>query len=281
MSSLVSVIDLTASHGLYALAQLGAPQPVGKGLWSAIALIDNPATPRLDWHRPANVAALQQLQPQADAVVLLVGPGAATLLQQLLALAVLRKAKKLWVFMTPSAIVESLVLEAALPVQLPQAQLYKLPNSDAQTLWFILMEQLEKLHLLPPAAPLSPEERKNMASNLKESMNAAMGIDGALAAALVDHRSGMCLAQQGSALDLDLAAAGNTQVVQAKLKTMGTLGLRQGIEDILITLGEQYHLIRMAPNHPGLFLYLVLDKAKGNLALARYKLTDIERGLVV
>lgn len=279
MSSLVSIIDLTASHGLYALAQLGAPGPADKGRWPAIALIDSPTAPRLDWHRPANGAALQQLQLHSDAVVLLVGPGAAPLLQPLLAL--LGKVDKLWVLMTPSSIVESIVLEAALPVQLPQAQLYKLPNSEAQTLWFILLEQLEKLHLLPPAVPLSPEERKNMASNLKESMSAAMGIDGALAAALVDHRSGMCLAQQGAALDLDLAAAGNTQVVQAKLKTMATLGLRQGIEDILITLGEQYHLIRMAPNHPGLFLYLVLDKAKGNLALARYKLTDIERSLVV
>ena len=59
------------------------------------------------------------------------------------------------------------------------------------------------------------------------------------------------------------------------------MGLRRGIEDILITLVDQYHLIRLAPNHPGLFLYLVLDKNKGNLALARYKLSDIERNLTV
>ena len=46
-------------------------------------------------------------------------------------------------------------------------------------------------------------------------------------------------------------------------------------------MGDQYHLIRLVPNNLGLFLYLVLDKAKGNLALARYKLTDIERSLKV
>ena len=78
-----------------------------------------------------------------------------------------------------------------------------------------------------------------------------------------------------------LAAAGNAQVVQAKLKTIESLGLRKGIEDILITLADQYHLIRLVPHIPGLFLYLVLDKNKGNLALARYKLTDIERTLKV
>ena len=98
---------------------------------------------------------------------------------------------------------------------------------------------------------------------------------------LVDYRSGMCLAQAGSGMNLDLAAAGDTEVVRAKLKTMEMLGLRRGIEDILITLGDQYHLIRLVPNNLGLFLYLVLDKAKGNLALARYKLTDIERSLKV
>ena len=112
-------------------------------------------------------------------------------------------------------------------------------------------------------------------------MNTAMGIDGAMAVALVDYRSGMCLAQAGSGMNLDLAAAGNAQVVQAKLKTIESLGLRKGIEDILITLADQYHLIRLVPHIPGLFLYLVLDKNKGNLALARYKLTDIERTIKV
>ncbi|WP_431261328.1 hypothetical protein ACQ859_05740 [Roseateles chitinivorans] len=107
----------------------------------------------------------------------------------------------------------------------------------------------------------------------------AMKIDGALSAALVDYRSGMCLAQAGTGVNLDLAAAGNTQVIRAKLQTMESLGLRKGIDDILITLTDQYHLIKLMSNNTGLFLYLVLDKAKGNLALARYKLTDIERAL--
>jgi hypothetical protein len=118
-------------------------------------------------------------------------------------------------------------------------------------------------------------------SSLNDSMTAVMQIDGALAAALVDYGSGMALAKQGSAVNLDAAAAGNTEVVKAKMRTMAGLGIKDVIEDILITLGKHYHLIRIVPHKPGLFLYLVLDKDKANLALARYKLADIEKTLAV
>lgn len=280
MPHTITVIDLTASHGLYALSQLGVPHSGGHGAWTDIALADSAHAPRIDWHRPQRTLEDAHIRTDAAAVVLLVGPGAASVLQKALQHPLVLQAPRLWVFMTPNAIVEEMALQSVLAT-LPAPQVYTLPNSDAQTLWFILMEQMDKLNFLAPAPEDSLKERKNMASNLKESMTTALGIDGAMAAALVDYRSGMCLAQIGTGLNLDLAAAGNTQVVQTKLKTMEAMGLRDKIEDILITLGDQYHLIRLAPNHPGLFLYLVLDKAKGNLALARYKLTDIERSLVV
>jgi hypothetical protein len=106
-------------------------------------------------------------------------------------------------------------------------------------------------------------------------------IDGAMAAALVDMGSGMALAKVGSGVNLDMAAAGNTEVLKAKLKTMASLGLKDTIEDVLITLGTQYHLIRPIPHKQGLFLYLVLDKTKGNLAMARFKLMSIEKDITV
>ena len=57
------------------------------------------------------------------------------------------------------------------------------------------------------------------------------------------------------AIDLEIAAAGNTEVMSSKMKTMKMLGLNDSIEDMLITLGKQYHLMRPLKNHDGLFLY--------------------------
>ncbi|KQX86733.1 hypothetical protein [Variovorax sp. Root473] len=118
-------------------------------------------------------------------------------------------------------------------------------------------------------------------ANIKQSMDELMTCDGALCAALVDSSSGMILGQVGSGVDLEVAAAGNTEVVRAKLRTMRDLGLNDTIEDMLITLGKQYHIIRPMQKKEGLFVYLVLDKTKSNLALARRKTLDVEQGMTV
>ncbi len=118
-------------------------------------------------------------------------------------------------------------------------------------------------------------------ANLNDSLAKLLEVEGALCSALVDANSGMLLGQAGSGIDLDLAAAGNTEVVRAKMKTMKSLGLNDGIEDILITLGKQYHIIRPVASKPGLFLYVVLDKARSNLALARRNAQDVEQALEV
>jgi Tfp pilus assembly PilM family ATPase len=121
----------------------------------------------------------------------------------------------------------------------------------------------------------------NTETALKECLSS---IDGATAVALVDYTSGMALGTLGGDFQVEvLAAAGNTDVVRAKLRTMELLGLKEEIEDILITLNSQYHLIRLLRGRggSGLFLYLVLDASRANLAMARHQLRRIEDDLEV
>ena len=116
-------------------------------------------------------------------------------------------------------------------------------------------------------------------ASIQESLNNLMTSDGAVCAALVDSTSGMLMGSVGSGVDMELAAAGNTEVVRAKLKTMRMLNLNDQIDDILITLGKQYHIIRPVAANEGVFFYLVLDKSRANLALGRRKVQDVEKEL--
>lgn len=118
-------------------------------------------------------------------------------------------------------------------------------------------------------------------AGLDDTLNALMTIDGAQAVALVDYESGMLLGEAGSGMDMEVAAAGNTEVIRAKMKTAASLNLNDTIEDILISLGKAYHILRPVSRKKGLFLYLVLDRNKSNLALARRKVQDAEAELAL
>ncbi len=105
-----------------------------------------------------------------------------------------------------------------------------------------------------------------------------LAIEGANGAAIVDIDSGMALAAGGTpGFDLNVAAAGNSNVVRAKLRTIQDLELKDEIEDVLITLQNQYHLINVlkGQGNTGLFIYLVLNRVTANLALARHKLRAV------
>src|SRR5215468_9095061 len=114
---------------------------------------------------------------------------------------------------------------------------------------------------MPSATDQYRNERAIMA-DIETTLKDAMTIEGAIGVALVDYSSGMTLGTAGGGeLDLGVASAGNTDVVRAKMRTLELLRLPDQIEDILISLDTQYHIIRplSARGGRGLFLYLALN----------------------
>lgn len=130
------------------------------------------------------------------------------------------------------------------------------------------------------AARHASNSERDMA-NIHKTLEETMKIDGAIGAAIADWDSGLCLGTigGGSRLNIEVAAAGNCQVVKAKMSTMSELGIKGAIQDILITLDDQIHLLRPLRRGENMFIYLAIDKAKGNLALARHRLTRLEAEL--
>lgn len=138
----------------------------------------------------------------------------------------------------------------------------------------------------PPGALFPTTQHKEdvvMANNVKESLAKLESMDGFIGAGLVDSDSGMCLGivGGGALLNIEVAGAANAEVVRAKRKAVKALNLKDDIEDILITLGKQYHLIRPLKNRPGVFFYVAIDRSRANLAMARFSLTDVEKDIVL
>jgi hypothetical protein len=108
------------------------------------------------------------------------------------------------------------------------------------------------------------KELSDVIAKIESEMN------GFIAASIVDLESGMTLAAKSvrSDFDLTVASAYNSELVKQKLKIMKALGLKTTLEDILLTLGDQIHLIKVFSNGQT-FLYLAAERASTNLAIVR------------
>ena len=94
-------------------------------------------------------------------------------------------------------------------------------------------------------------------------------IPGFIAVSLVDLDSGMTLAVRSNRPEFDLAVASayNSELVKQKMKIMKALNLRTHLEDMLLTLGDQIHVIKLVGT--GTFIYLAVDRSQSNLAIVR------------
>ena len=94
-------------------------------------------------------------------------------------------------------------------------------------------------------------------------------IPGFIAVSLVDLDSGMTLAVRSNRPEFDLAVASayNSELVKQKMKIMKALNLRTNLEDMILTLGDQIHFIKVLS--PTMFIYLAADRSVANIAIVR------------
>ncbi|OPF73105.1 hypothetical protein VT50_0229180 [Streptomyces antioxidans] len=117
-------------------------------------------------------------------------------------------------------------------------------------------------------------------TDIQESLREMMACEGALAASLVDYLSRITLGavQTPQGPDLEKVAYGDTDVLRAKLSTLELLGYSpERLEDIVVTLDAEYHVIRPLSRRAsqGVFLYLVADRARADLNTVRAAMRDV------
>jgi serine/threonine protein kinase len=135
-----------------------------------------------------------------------------------------------------------------------------------------------KVQVAEPSAPAPSPQPKGLKMAIKLTELAEIG--GFIGGCLVDSDSGLMMASEGGAgFDLESASAANTEVVKAKLQAIKILGLDDYIDDILISLGKQLHLIRPLEKTPSIFLYVALDKKAANLGMARVQVKKVEQSI--
>lgn len=120
------------------------------------------------------------------------------------------------------------------------------------------------------------------ASRARQALGDMLSIDGLLGCAVVDGTTGLVLARESredQPADLDLSAAASAQVLRAHRLAARSMGLSEQIDEVMVSAGARQQVLRTVSRHPDLFLLALLDKHRANLALARYKLMEVEKGL--
>lgn len=115
---------------------------------------------------------------------------------------------------------------------------------------------------------------------LTASLDDLIVVPGVQAVALVDLAYGTLLDQILGEGFTPQAAEEHAGFIRTRLRAMVELGLSASLEDIVITLGGYYHIGRLVvPSGMTQFLYVAVDRAESNLALARLKIAEVANSI--
>jgi predicted regulator of Ras-like GTPase activity (Roadblock/LC7/MglB family) len=135
-----------------------------------------------------------------------------------------------------------------------------------------------------PAAPSVMRISRNVLDPVaaQAALAGVVSIEGLLGCAVVDSTTGLVLARESRAdhaIDMDLVAAACAQVMRAHRLAARSMGLADQVDEVMTSAGARQQVMRTVSRHPDLFLVVQLDKHRTNLALARFQLMEVERGL--
>ncbi|MGI5448243.1 hypothetical protein ACQEVM_21265 [Streptomyces sp. CA-243310] len=130
---------------------------------------------------------------------------------------------------------------------------------------------------------------------IDECLLEAMALPGARGASLVDWSSGLALGTAGDSPvgDHETTAAETAELARAAAEyesfapETGRAGQEDlagpPVEDLIVTTRSGYHVLRFVETSfdSSVFLHLWLDRADGNLALARHRLRALAEELVL
>lgn len=108
-----------------------------------------------------------------------------------------------------------------------------------------------------------------MANNVEQTLDKLMGIDGAIAASIIDTSSGFMLGSRGESFDLEYASAGFTELLNAHEKIVSNLKMGDEVVDFMISYSNMYHLLCPVKQIKGVLVFLVVNRQKVTLALAQ------------
>jgi thioredoxin reductase (NADPH) len=115
------------------------------------------------------------------------------------------------------------------------------------------------------------------AARVRRALTDALKVEGALGIAIAAAGTGelLAVASQTSEIDVARAAGENSAVLRARAMVPNPPG-DTVVEDVVITLGNQYHILRPLAVDTDLYLFFLIDRARGNLGFARYALCRAE-----
>ena len=148
-------------------------------------------------------------------------------------------------------------------------------------------EDLTEAHAGHAAAALQtsaprPELSPVFLHRAQSLMEDLMQVDGLIYVMIADIHQGQVYCSSGSGPDIDRAAQAGCGILKShrdSLRALGHWKANEPVEEVLVTAGTRYHLLRVLPAHPDFFMLAVLDKLRSNLAITRFRVMEAIQAL--